>query len=101
MFKVPDDASVAGMRLTAKLTGYEPGPSTGTTLVGAMRLLSEIHRQRGEGAVVNIICDDGKRYHDSYYDPKWLQSKGLNQERWHTPLATFWKTGQWIEPKGT
>ena len=100
MFKVPDDASVAAMRLTGELTGYAPGPSTGTNLVGAMRLLAEMHRQGEEGAVVTIICDDGKRYRDSYYDAQWLKSKGLNQERWRKPLATFWKTGRWAEPQG-
>lgn len=100
MFKVPDDASVAAMRLAGELTGYEPGPSTGTNLVGAMRLLAEMHRKGEEGAIVTIICDDGKRYRDSYYDSQWLQSKGLNQERWRSPLATFWKTGRWTEPEG-
>lgn len=100
MFKVPDDASVAAMRLTGELTGYEPGPSTGTNLVGAMRLLAEMHRKKEEGAIVTIICDDGKRYRDSYYDAQWLQGQGLNPERWRKPLATFWKTGRWTEPEG-
>lgn len=100
MFKVPDDASVAAMRLAGELTGYEPGPSTGTNLVGAMRLLAEMHRKGEEGAIVTIICDDGNRYRDTYYDSQWLQSQGLNQKRWRSPLANFWKTGRWTEPEG-
>lgn len=98
MFKIPDDASIAAMRLTAALTGYEPGPSTGTNLVGAMRLLEEMHRKGEQGAIVTIICDDGKRYRDSYYDAQWLKSKELNQDRWRSALETFWNSGKWNEP---
>jgi cysteine synthase A len=86
------------MRLTGALTGYEPGPSTGTNLVGAFRLLEEMHRKGEQGAIVTIICDDGKRYHDSYYDAQWLKSKELNQDRWRSALETFWNSGQWNEP---
>ena len=98
MFKTPDDASIAAMRLTFALTGYEPGPSTETNLVGAMRLLEEMHRKGEQGALVTIICDDGKRYSNSYYDAQWLKSKQLNQDRWRPTLETFWNTGKWNEP---
>lgn len=98
MFKIPDDASIAAMRLTGTFTGFEPGPSTGTNLVGAMRLLEEMHQKGERGAVVTIICDDGKRYGDSYYNAQWLKSKGLNQDRWRPALETFWNTGKWNEP---
>ena len=98
MFKTPDDASVAAMRLTGALTGYEPGPSTGTNLVGALRLLEEMHRNGEQGAIVTIICDDGKRYSNSYYDAQWLKSKQLNQDRWRATLEIFWNSGKWIEP---
>jgi len=98
MFKTPDDASIAAMRLTFALTGYEPGPSTGTNLVGAMRLLEEMHRKGEQGAIVTIICDDGKRYSNSYYDAQWLKSKQLNQDRWRPTLETFWNSGKWNEP---
>lgn len=98
MFKAPDDASIAAMKLTFALTGYEPGPSTGTNLVGAMRLLEEMHRKGEQGAIVTIICDDGKRYSNSYYDAQWLKSKQLNQDRWRSALETFWNSGKWNEP---
>lgn len=100
MLKIPDDASIAAMKLTGALTGYEPGPSTGTNLVGAFRLLEEMHRKGEQGAIVTIICDDGKRYCDSYYDTQWLKSKELNQDRWRLALETFWNSGQWNEPMG-
>ncbi len=95
MLKIPDDASIAGMRLAGALTGYEPGPSTGTNLVGALRLLEEMHRKKEQGAIVTIICDDGKRYRDSYYDAQWLKGKELNPDRWHSALETFWNSGKW------
>jgi len=98
MFKIPDDASMAAMRFTGALTGYEPGPSTGTNLVGAFRLLEEMHRKGEQGAVVTIICDDGKRYRDTYYDTQWLKSRELNQDRWRSALDTFWNSGKWNEP---
>lgn len=98
MLKIPDDASMAAMRFTGALTGYEPGPSTGTNLVGALRLLEEMHRKGEQGAVVTIICDDGKRYRDTYYDAQWLKTRELNQDRWRQALDTFWNSGKWNEP---
>lgn len=95
MYKIPDDASMAAMRMTAELTGFQPGPSTGTNLVGAMRILDKMHRKKMQGAVVTIICDDGERYQDTYYNAQWLKSKGLDQDKWRPALDKFWNQGLW------
>ncbi|MCB2186632.1 MAG: pyridoxal-phosphate dependent enzyme [Deltaproteobacteria bacterium] len=97
MYKVPDDASLAAMHLTAEITGFQPGPSTGANLVGALRLLQEMHQAQEPGAVVTIICDDGERYQDTYYSAPWLKSQGLDPDKWRPALDKFWNQGQWTE----
>jgi cysteine synthase A len=77
MFKVPDNASLAAMQLLSELVGFDVGPSSGTNFYGALRLIDRMHR-RVAGAVVSIICDEGSRYRDKYYNPAWLCETGLD-----------------------
>lgn len=95
MMRVPDPASIAGMHLAGKLVGQEVGPSTGTNLVGAFRLLDDMHRQGRVGSVVSIVCDDGARYRDNYYNPEWVRANGLEYVAEQERLERFWKTGRW------
>ena len=95
MIKVPDSASLAGMQLVSDLVGFEVGPSTGTNFYGALRLLERMHREGRGGTIVTIICDEGSRYRDKYYNPEWIAQAGLQPEPWKTALSGFWETGQW------
>lgn len=97
MFKVPDNASLAAMQLASELVGFEVGPSTGTNFYGALRLMEKMHREGRGGDIVSIICDEGSRYKDKYYNPSWIRESGLNPEPWKISLAQFWKTGNWQE----
>ncbi|MEZ0490812.1 PLP-dependent cysteine synthase family protein [Kineococcus sp. TBRC 1896] len=75
---VPDDESVAAMRVLFERTGIRAGASTGTNLCVALRL---VHRMRGEdraGSVVTLVCDDGNRYLDTYWSDEWLAAKGFD-----------------------
>ncbi len=96
MMRVPDADSVAAMHLTAKLTGQEAGPSTGTNLFGALQLVDEMNRQGHTGSVVSIICDDGSRYRSNYYDPQWIKASKLDYDDRLRRLENFWTTGRWI-----
>ena len=95
MFKVPDDASLASMRLLSELVGFDVGPSSGTNFYGALRLLERMHREGKSGSIVSIICDEGSRYRDKYYNPAWIKASGLEPAKWQALLAGMWKTGQW------
>jgi cysteine synthase A len=95
MIKVPDVDSIAAMHLVSSLIGHEVGPSTGTNLCGALRLADEMHKRGEAGAIVSIICDDGLRYRDNYYDPRWIRSEGLEHQHALRRIETFWSTGRW------
>ena len=86
MIRVPDAASIAGMRLLADRLGRPVGGSTGTNLVGVARLVREM-RARGErGSVVSLICDPGERYLDTLYDDAWLSRRGIGIAPWRAAL---------------
>lgn len=94
MYKVPDAASVAGMQLLSELVSFDVGPSSGTNFYGALQLLERMHREGRSGSVVSIICDEGRRYQDKYYNPTWLSNAGLIPGPWKTTLDRLWRTGR-------
>lgn len=78
MIRVPDAASLAGMRLLSKLLGRRVGGSTGTNFVGVLTLLCELKQAGQQGSVVTLLCDSGDRYACSYYDDAWLAGQGID-----------------------
>ena len=94
MIKVPDADSVAAMHLVSSLVGQDVGPSTGTNFCGALLLADDMHRRGQSGAIVAIICDDGARYRENYYNPDWIRSQGLEYGPQLQRLTSYWKTGR-------
>lgn len=78
MIKVPDAASISAMHALAKLLGRRPGGSTGTNFYGVLQLAQEMIKNRETGSIVTLICDDGNRYEDTYYNPQWLAKNELS-----------------------
>ncbi|MEH6405009.1 MAG: PLP-dependent cysteine synthase family protein [Sneathiella sp.] len=78
MIKVPDAASLSAMHILAELLGRRPGGSTGTNFYGVLKLAQEMIKNRQTGSIVTLICDDGSRYEDTYYNPQWLAKNNLN-----------------------
>jgi cysteine synthase A len=77
MVKVPDVWSLAAMRSLGTRLGRRVGASTGTNLVAALACAAAM-RARGEsGSIVTLLCDDGERYRDTYFDDAWLATQGL------------------------
>lgn len=95
MFKVPDSASLAAMQIVSELVGFDVGPSTGANFYGVLRLIDWMHKEGRGAAIVSIICDEGSRYRDKYYNPSWIRKAGMNPEPWKEALTEFWKTGRW------
>ena len=98
MMTVPDAASMAAIRFLEGWLGRKCGGSTGTNLIGSARLLSEMREKGEQGSVVTLLCDDGQRYRDSYYDDAWLAAQGLDIGPWMAALERWANTGQWVEP---
>ena len=77
MVKVPDLWSLAAMHALSARLGRRVGGSTGTNLVAALAC-AQAMRARGEaGAIVTLLCDDGERYRQTYFDDAWLAAQGL------------------------
>jgi len=98
MERVPDAASMAATRFLEVWLGRRCGGSTGTNLIGVVRLLAEM-RERGEtGSVVTLLCDGGERYAETYFNDDWLAAEGLDIAPWLVALERWAESGEWREP---
>ena len=98
MIEVPDAASMAALRLLEQWLGRRCGGSTGTNLIGAMQLLSEMRAAGETGSVVTLLCDDGARYQDSYFNNEWLAQHQMQPGRWTTVVNRWFERGEWMPP---
>lgn len=101
MIKVPDEASIAAMQFLHALLGHDhtkPGPSTGTNIYGCIHLIDELRKSGSTGgSIVTLLCDNGTRYNDTYYNEDWLCKRGFNMsgiKSYYEQINTFWKTGE-------
>src|SRR5690606_13334053 len=88
---VRDLDSIAAMRLMSQWVGRRVGPSTGTNLMGVLRLMKEMQDTRTSGSLVSLICDGGERYEHLYND-QWVHEhfgSGLNQGMDHISNGIF------------
>lgn len=92
--KVSDSQSVAAMRLLAETTGVRAGASTGTNLVACFRIIEEMVGRGEQGSIVTLICDNGDRYLDSYYDDGWLAGQNIDPGPALAELSAFLRTGR-------
>ncbi|WUH93125.1 PLP-dependent cysteine synthase family protein [Streptomyces sp. NBC_00433] len=93
MMRVPDAASIAGVRVLERLLGRRAGASTGTGLWAAFRIIAEM-RARGEsGSVVGLLCDPGERYLEKYYADDWLAAQGIDTAPYMRRIERFLITG--------
>ncbi|MCW2539150.1 MAG: cysteine synthase [Frankiales bacterium] len=95
MIAVPDEASLAAMRLLSDRLGRRVGPSTGTNFVGALRVAAGLRARGAAASIVTLICDGGERYHDSYYADDWLAARGLDLAPQRAFLEGVLAGGEW------
>lgn len=99
MISVPDAASIAAMRLPLSRLRHRAGPSTGTNLWGALRIVAQMLADGEKGGVVMLMCDRGERYMHSYYDDSRVEhTLGLNLVPYTEALEGFLSTGESNEP---
>ena len=77
MIAVPDDASMAGALSISRVIGKSCGVSTGTNIWACATLIREMRAQRRTGAIVTLLCDDGRRYASTCFDAAWRTAQGL------------------------
>jgi len=68
VFTVPDLDSIAAMRAMSEWLGRRVGPSTGTNLMGVLRVMRTMQANDLPGSIVSIICDGGDRYQHLWDD---------------------------------
>jgi len=98
MLSVPDAASMAALRFLEDWLGRRCGGSTGTNLIGAIELLSEMRAAGEQGSVATLLCDDGERYRETYYSDDWLRRQGLDIAPWLRALGQWADSGRWQPP---
>ena len=72
MIKVADGNSVATMLWLENVLGRKVGASTGTNMAGVLQLARQMQDNSESGSIVTLLCDNGERYLDSYFDPDWV-----------------------------
>jgi len=97
MIQVPDAASIAAIRLLASRTGFLAGGSTGTSLWGCFKIISEMLAAGTGGSIVTLLCDGAERYRRAYYDDGWLRDQDIELGPHESALAQFLLTGA-LEP---
>ena len=95
MMTVPDSASVAGARFLDRYAGLRSGGSTGTNLYGALKLACELIERGQRGSVVTLVCDEGSRYNDTYYNDPWVASQRLDLAPYLSAFELATSNGKW------
>ncbi len=75
MIEVSDADSVVAMQTLSGLLGRRVGPSTGTNLVGMLRLAHEMIAGGERGSILSLLCDSGERYLPTYHDASWVSTQ--------------------------
>lgn len=86
MIKVPNGASLAAMLKLAQITGRKSGASTGTNFWGMMQIAKRMRAKGERGSLLTLICDNGERYLDSYYDSDWVAQHVGDISHWQAEL---------------
>ena len=94
MIAVPDEASLAAMRVLGERLGRRCGGSTGTNLWGCAVLASEMAARGETGSIVSLLCDPGERYLESFFDERWIRERGLDLGPWRERVEAFFAQGQ-------
>jgi len=93
MERVPDAASIAGIRWLETVINRKCGASTGTNLYGAMSVISEMLERGESGSVVTLICDSGERYLESYFNDDWVEEQNMDLAPYLEQFNRFAKSG--------
>ncbi|HMQ11322.1 MAG TPA: PLP-dependent cysteine synthase family protein [Oligoflexia bacterium] len=97
MIRVPNAASIAGVHFLEKLLGKKYGGSTGTNLFGMINLAHQMYKNKQQGSIVGLMCDNGDRYLQTYYNPDWLKLKGYDINQWYKVYEKFYDTLSWLK----
>ena len=78
MMRVPDEVSLAAMRVLSRRLGRRVGGSTGTNFFALCVMVSRMRELGTKGSLVTLICDSGERYGHTYYSDEWIAAQGFD-----------------------
>jgi len=78
MMRVPDEVSLAAMRVLSRRLGRRVGGSTGTNFFALCVVAGRMKAKGEKGSLVTLICDGGERYGHTYYDDGWIAAQGFD-----------------------
>ena len=99
--EVEDAASIAAALLLEDLIGTRYGGSSGTNFAACLQLASDMCARGERGSLVTLLCDRGRRYQQTLFDPGWRDAHGLDIAPWQQALATALATGTFTTPGGS
>ncbi|WP_109807150.1 PLP-dependent cysteine synthase family protein [Sphingosinithalassobacter portus] len=82
MIAVEDADSIGAMRALSDVLGRRVGGSTGTNLWACAQFIEQMAQAGQGGSIVTLLCDEGDRYSETYYDDAWLTERGI---AWQAP----------------
>ena len=90
---------VQQVALKATASAMAPMLQIGLRSAIAAGLVALWMRARGErGSIVTLLCDRGKRYQQTLFDPAWRNAHGLDITPWQAALHTALATGTLTPP---
>jgi cysteine synthase A len=89
MMRVPDEVSLAAMRVLSRRLGRRVGGSTGTNFYALCVMASRMKAKGTKGSLVTLICDSGERYGHTYYSDEWIAAQGLDLAPHERALDAF------------
>lgn len=98
MIRVPDVASIAAMRVLSERLPHAVGASTGTNFLGLCWIAARMMAAGQQGSLVSLICDDGARYADTYYNDDWLRARGFEIAPYVAAIERFLDEGRFDMP---
>lgn len=72
MMCIDNKESIAAMLWLEELLGRKVGASTGTNMMGVLKIAKQMCDKGQTGSIVTLLCDRGERYTNSYYDKDWV-----------------------------
>ena len=95
MIQVPDAATQGTLRFLESILNRRCGASTGTNLYAAFQIVAELSQQPDPATVVSIICDNGDRYEDTFYNEQWVRDNDIDGALFQKKLEHFFACGRW------
>ncbi|MCC7095644.1 MAG: pyridoxal-phosphate dependent enzyme [Thermomonas sp.] len=100
VIEVDDAAAVAAALQLDDLLGTRYGGSSGVNFIGCLKLAIAMRAKGESGSIVSLLCDRGKRYRETLFDPDWRVAHRLDIAPWQSALQATLAEGKPLDTHG-